>query len=177
MALLLLVLGASRLRQRLIKVLRSIGTIRLRQQLNYSTLGIGLLIGLFTQTRKRHVLTCTLVLSLTLFLPTMAGVYSTDHSFSKDKWLLNMTPEMAMQSTSKVPPAWMPSFEKRGYPFHVWLADVGVWTAGTEIAEPLRAACLVQPLGGTARVMACLLMCCRMATFQTVLTALGLKCC
>ena len=40
---------------------------------------------------------------------------------------MNLIPEMAMQSTSKVPPAWMPSFEKRGYPFHVRLSDVGVW--------------------------------------------------
>ena len=37
-----------------------------------------------------------------------------------------MDAETAMQSTTKVPPAWDPRLEKRGYPFRIWLLDVAM---------------------------------------------------
>ena len=54
-------------------------------------------------------------------------------------------------STSKVPPAWEPALELRGYPFRVWIQDLDVWAAGTELAPELQAPAVVQRLGGAAR--------------------------
>ena len=57
-------------------------------------------------------------------------------------------------STSKVPPCWEPSFEVRGYPFWVWLQDLDVWAAGTELQQEQQAPAVVQRLGGAARDLA-----------------------
>ena len=54
-------------------------------------------------------------------------------------------------STSKIPPFWEPSLELRGYPFRVWIQDLDVWAAGTELAAELQAPAVVQRLGGAAR--------------------------
>ena len=54
-------------------------------------------------------------------------------------------------STVKVPPYWEPGFETRGYPFRVWLRDLDIWEAGTELKEEQRAPAVVQRLGGAAR--------------------------
>ena len=51
-------------------------------------------------------------------------------------------------STSKVPPYWEPALELRGYPFRVWIEDLDVWAAGTELAAELQAPAVVQRLGG-----------------------------
>ena len=42
-----------------------------------------------------------------------------------------MTAAVAMLSHSKVPPYWTPDLERRGYPFRVWVQDVGVRAAST----------------------------------------------
>ena len=57
-------------------------------------------------------------------------------------------------STSKVPPFWEPSLELRGYPFRVWLQDLDVWAAGTELQAEQQAPAVVQRLGGAARELA-----------------------
>ena len=59
--------------------------------------------------------------------------------------------EVFGHSTSKVPPYWEPSFEKRGYPFKVWVKDLHVWASGSELAEELRAPAVAQRVGGAAR--------------------------
>ena len=59
--------------------------------------------------------------------------------------------QLAQQSTSKVPPYWDPSLELRGYPFRVWLQDINIWAAGTELIPQLQAPAVAQRLGGTAR--------------------------
>ena len=47
----------------------------------------------------------------------------------------HMTAEAAQLSTSKVPPYWSPQLELRGYPFRVWLQDVGIWSSSIELRE------------------------------------------
>ena len=54
-------------------------------------------------------------------------------------------------STSKVPPYWEPTLELKGYPFRVWLQDLDIWAAGTELNHELVAPAVVQRLGGAAR--------------------------
>ena len=54
-------------------------------------------------------------------------------------------------STSKVQPVWEPTLELRGYPFRVWLQDLDVWAAGTELQQEQQAPAVVQRLGGAAR--------------------------
>ena len=54
-------------------------------------------------------------------------------------------------STSKIPPYWEPSLELKGYPFRVWMQDLDVWSAGTELQSELVAPAVVQRLGGAAR--------------------------
>ena len=54
-------------------------------------------------------------------------------------------------STSKVPPYWEPRLETKGYPFHVWIKDLTIWAAGTELAVQLQAPAVAQRLGGTAK--------------------------
>ena len=56
-------------------------------------------------------------------------------------------------STSKIPPYWDPSLERRGYPFRVWVQDLEIWAAGTELGEELRAPAVAQRLGGAARAI------------------------
>ena len=41
--------------------------------------------------------------------------------------------------------------EQRVYPFRVWLKDLTIWAAGTELAVPLQAPAVAQRLGGTAK--------------------------
>ena len=43
--------------------------------------------------------------------------------------------DSAMQSTTKVPQAWDPRLEKRGYPFRIWMLDVATWRVGAEMLE------------------------------------------
>ena len=62
--------------------------------------------------------------------------------------------ETAMASTTKVPPAWDPRLEKRGYPFRVWLLDVAMWRVGSEVPEARMGAAVAQRLGGVAKVLA-----------------------
>ena len=50
-----------------------------------------------------------------------------------------------------MPPLWEPTLELRGYPFRVWLQDLDVWAAGTELNQELIAPAVVQRLGGAAR--------------------------
>ena len=50
-----------------------------------------------------------------------------------------------------MPPFWEPTLELRGYPFRVWLQDLDVWAAGTELNAELVAPAVVQRLGGAAR--------------------------
>ena len=57
-------------------------------------------------------------------------------------------------STSKIPPYWEPALELRGYPFRVWLQDLDVWAAGTELQQEQQAPAVVQRLGGAARDLA-----------------------
>ncbi|CAK0801133.1 unnamed protein product, partial [Prorocentrum cordatum] len=59
--------------------------------------------------------------------------------------------ELAQQSTSKVPPFWAPYLEQRGYPFRLWVQDVMLWCAATELQQHQRGPAIVQRLGGTAR--------------------------
>ena len=54
-------------------------------------------------------------------------------------------------STSKIPPYWEPTLELKGYPFRVWLQDLDVWAAGTELQQEQQAPAVVQRLGGAAR--------------------------
>ena len=54
-------------------------------------------------------------------------------------------------STSKIPPYREPSLELKGYPFRVWMSDLDVWAAGTELRAGLQAPGVVQRLGGAAR--------------------------
>ena len=62
--------------------------------------------------------------------------------------------ETAMQSTTKVPPAWDPRLEKRGYPFRIWMLDVATWRVGAEIPENRQGAAVAQRRGGVAKVHA-----------------------
>ena len=62
--------------------------------------------------------------------------------------------ETAMQSTTKVPPAWDPRLEKRGYPFRIWLLDVAMWRIGSEVPDIRQGAAVAQRLGGVAKVLA-----------------------
>ena len=57
-------------------------------------------------------------------------------------------------STSKIPPFWEPTLELKGYPFRVWLQDLDVWAAGTELQQEQQAPAVVQRLGGAARELA-----------------------
>ena len=57
-------------------------------------------------------------------------------------------------STSKIPPYWEPKLELTGYPFRVWLQDLDVWAAGTELQQEQQAPAVVQRLGGAARELA-----------------------
>ena len=50
-----------------------------------------------------------------------------------------------------MPPDWEPTLELKGYPFRVWLQDLDVWAAGTELNQELVAPAVVQRLGGAAR--------------------------
>ena len=59
--------------------------------------------------------------------------------------------ELAQQSTSKVPPFWAPYLEQRGYPFRLWVQDIMLWCAATELQPAQRGPAIVQRLGGTAR--------------------------
>ena len=59
--------------------------------------------------------------------------------------------ELAQQATSKVPPFWSPDLELRGYPFSIWIKDLGLWVAGTELAAERIAPIIAQRLGGAAR--------------------------
>ncbi|CAK0838336.1 unnamed protein product [Prorocentrum cordatum] len=61
--------------------------------------------------------------------------------------------ELAQQSTSKVPPFWAPYLEQRGYPFRLWVQDVTLWCAATELQPQQRGPAIVQRLGGTARYL------------------------
>ena len=61
--------------------------------------------------------------------------------------------ELAQQATSKVPPYWSPDLELRGYPFAVWLKDLGLWAAGTELAAERVAPVVAQRLGGAAKTL------------------------
>ena len=63
----------------------------------------------------------------------------------------NADEERIGHSTSKIPPYWEHSLELRGYPFRVWIQDLDVWAAGTELAAELQAPAVVQRLGGAAR--------------------------
>ena len=65
-----------------------------------------------------------------------------------------LTGERIGQSTSKVPPYWEPALELRGYPYRVWLQDLDVWAAGTELQAEQQAPAVVQRLGGAARELA-----------------------
>ena len=49
--------------------------------------------------------------------------------------------DLAQVSTSKVPPYWEPNLELNGYPSKHWLADISIWSAGTELAEEIQAPC------------------------------------
>ena len=66
----------------------------------------------------------------------------------------HMTAEAAQLSTSKVPPYWSPQLELRGYPFRVWLQDVGIWSSSTELREEQLGGAVIQRLGGVARQLA-----------------------
>ena len=47
----------------------------------------------------------------------------------------NVDAASAMQSTSKVPPYWEPSLERRGYPMRTWIQDIGIWATATELQQ------------------------------------------
>ena len=57
-------------------------------------------------------------------------------------------------STNKIPPYWEPGLENRGYPFRVWMQDIDIWSAGTELQQEQLAPAVVQKLGGAARAIA-----------------------
>ena len=59
--------------------------------------------------------------------------------------------QLAQQATSKVPPYWEPALELKGYPYKVWLQDISIWAAGTELQDVLQAPAAAQRLGGTAK--------------------------
>ena len=59
-----------------------------------------------------------------------------------------------MKSTTKVPLAWDPRLEKRGYPFRIWMLDVATWRVGAEIPENRQGAAVAQRRGGVAKVHA-----------------------
>ena len=59
--------------------------------------------------------------------------------------------QLAQQATSKVPPYWEPALELKCYPYKVWLQDISIWAAGTELQEVLQAPAVAQRLGGTAK--------------------------
>ena len=65
----------------------------------------------------------------------------------------NVDAASAMQSTSKVPPYWEPSLERRGYPMRTWMQDIGIWATATELQEEQIAGVVVQRIGGVARDM------------------------
>ena len=52
-------------------------------------------------------------------------------------------------SDSKNPPWWEPSLETRGYPFRIWIQDVNLWLAGTELQPELVGPAVARRLGGT----------------------------
>ena len=54
--------------------------------------------------------------------------------------------------TLKVPPYWEPADEK-WYPYHVWIRDLDLWCAQTELAVPQRAPAVCSRVGGTAKDM------------------------
>ena len=62
--------------------------------------------------------------------------------------------DTAMQPTSKLPPAWYPRLEKRGYPFRIWLMDLAIWHNRCEVPEEHMGAAVAQRLGGVAKVLA-----------------------
>ena len=64
-----------------------------------------------------------------------------------------MDAESAMQSTTKVPPAWDPRLEKRGYPFRIWMLDVATWRVGAEIPENRQGAALLSGSGVLLRFL------------------------
>ena len=55
--------------------------------------------------------------------------------------------------TLKIPPAWDPSMEAR-YPFRLWVADVTLWAASTDLQPIQQAPAVALRLGGAARAMA-----------------------
>ena len=61
------------------------------------------------------------------------------------------TAQLAMQSTSKIPPYWAPLLETKGYPFSVWAKDIELWCSGTELQQTQMGPAMVQRLGGVAR--------------------------
>ena len=63
------------------------------------------------------------------------------------------TAEVAMQSTSKIPPYWTPTLEKKGYPFSVWKRDIELWCAGTELPPHACGPAIAMRQGGIAREM------------------------
>jgi len=83
-------------------------------------------------------------------LASYAMEWNPDHRFGNS----DIDAEMAMQSTSKVPPYWAPGLERRGYPFKTWLTDVGIWAAGTELQADRMGAAVAQSLGGVAKEIA-----------------------
>ena len=58
-----------------------------------------------------------------------------------------------MQSTSKIPPYWTPTLEKKGYPFSVWRRDIELWCAGAELPPHACGPAIAMRLGGIAREM------------------------
>jgi hypothetical protein len=59
--------------------------------------------------------------------------------------------DLAHVSTSQAPPYWEPNLELNGYPLKHWLADISIWSAGTELADEIQAPAVAQRLGGTCR--------------------------
>ena len=70
----------------------------------------------------------------------------------QEKLVLDAAP--AMQSTTKVPPAWDPCLEKRGYPVRIWILDVAMWRIGAGVPAEQQGAEGAQRLGGVAKVLA-----------------------
>ena len=62
--------------------------------------------------------------------------------------------ESAMQSITKVLPAWDPRLEKRGYAFRIRMLDVAMCRIGAEILENRQGAAVAQRLGGVVKVLA-----------------------
>ena len=50
-------------------------------------------------------------------------------------------------STSKVLPYWEPALELKGYPFRIWLQDLDVRAAGTELQQEHQAPAVAQATG------------------------------